>query len=124
LNRYNVSELVRRDLIRKNFVRLNVYIESLVVDQIVQKASYSLFNLFSDIGGTFGLWIGMSVLTWGEVVEFGVHLGVRWIRKLRRQRLTTRNKANESSTAAASAAAADIVACGSVFNSKDVRVDM
>jgi hypothetical protein len=85
LRHFNVSDLIERSLIRKNFVRLNVYVQSLVIDEVVQKGSYTFFNLFSDIGGTFGLWIGMSLLTWGEVIELILHLGYRWLTKLCRR---------------------------------------
>lgn len=82
LRHFNVTQLVQHDLIRKNFLRLNVYVESLIGEKIIQKPSYTFFNLFSNIGGTFGLWIGMSVLTWGEVVEFSLQLLIRWANKL------------------------------------------
>ncbi|KAK2162126.1 hypothetical protein LSH36_103g02009 [Paralvinella palmiformis] len=69
LGRFNITEIIYRGLIRKNFVRLNVYLESLVLLEYVEKESYTFSNLWSDIGGTFGLWIGMSILTWCEVIE-------------------------------------------------------
>lgn len=86
LRGFNFSQLVYYGLVRKNFIRLNVYLKTLIIEETVQKGSYTFFNLFSDIGGTFGLWIGMSVLTWGEVIELFVHLLFRSIKKLQRRR--------------------------------------
>ena len=71
---YNSSELIQGGLIRKNFVRLNIYLKDLIVEEIIQKRTYELENLFSDMGGTFGLWIGVSILSWFEIFEFGVKL--------------------------------------------------
>lgn len=82
LKSFDVSSLIQRSLIRKNFIRLNIYIQSLVIREYMQQGSYTFYNLFSDIGGTFGLWIGMSLLTWGEVLEFIIKMTVRWFRKL------------------------------------------
>ena len=81
LKAFNLTQLISHGLIRKNFVRLNVYIKSLVIKEYIQQGSYTFFNLFSDIGGTFGLWIGMSLLTWGEVLELLIKVTLRWCYK-------------------------------------------
>ena len=66
--KFNDSELAERNLIHKNFARVNVYVESMSVEDHVEKPSVQLSNLFSSAGGVFGLWIGMSVISWCEVV--------------------------------------------------------
>ena len=82
LAKFNVSHLIDTGLIRKNFVRLNVYLEELTVQESVQKETYVFSNLFSDIGGTFGLWIGVSVITWCEIIEMVLRVLTRWCRKM------------------------------------------
>ena len=69
LARFNDSTLIERGLIHKNFARVNVYLQSMTVEEYVQLPGYERANLLSDIGGTLGLWIGMSIITWCEVTE-------------------------------------------------------
>lgn len=71
---FSNSELIEQDLIRKNFARVNVYIESLSIEDQTEKPSLYLSNLFSSAGGVFGLWIGMSVISWCEVVGLGISI--------------------------------------------------
>ena len=82
LHHFNKSEMVANNLIRKNFLRLNVYLKDLVIQEYIQKKSYEIQNLFSDMGGTFGLWIGMSIITWCEVVELLIKISSRGVKKL------------------------------------------
>jgi hypothetical protein len=86
LQPYNTS--IERGLVSKNFARLNVYIQEPIVNVHSQKASYSLPKLASDVGGTFGLWSGMSLITWCEVVELFFSLIVRQVRKIKKRHTT------------------------------------
>nr|KAG5695199.1 hypothetical protein BaRGS_018321 [Batillaria attramentaria] len=60
--------------IRQNLLRLNVYLEDLSVVKYKQMPAYGLEDLFADIGGTLGLWMGVSVLTVMELIELIVRL--------------------------------------------------
>lgn len=62
------------DLIRQNLLRLNVYLEDLSVVEYRQLPAYGLADLFADIGGTLGLWMGISVLTIMELIELIIRL--------------------------------------------------
>ncbi|CAG5119243.1 unnamed protein product [Candidula unifasciata] len=62
------------DLIRQNMLRLNIYLEDLSVVEYRQLPAYGLADLFADIGGTLGLWMGISVLTIMELVELIIRL--------------------------------------------------
>lgn len=70
---YNTSDLNDKirasDLIRQNLIRLNIYLEDLSIVEFLQMPAYELADLFADIGGTLGLWMGISVLTIMELVE-------------------------------------------------------
>lgn len=72
LGKYNSSELISKGLIKSNFLRINVYLQSMSIEEYDEKQSYELANLFSDIGGTCGLWVGMSIITWCEFMELVV----------------------------------------------------
>ncbi|XP_013400770.1 FMRFamide-activated amiloride-sensitive sodium channel-like [Lingula anatina] len=88
----NFQQLGYSDLggaIRRNFLRLNVYFEDLSVQENVEIASYEFQDFFSDLGGTFGFWIGVSMLTLCELIELLVrvfYFGVSWcfVRKKKR----------------------------------------
>lgn len=82
LRKFNLSQLVTGGLIRNNFARVNIYPQSLTITEYVEKGKYTFFNLFSSIGGTFGLWIGMSLLTWMEVGEFVIYLIIVGVKEL------------------------------------------
>ncbi|RUS76465.1 hypothetical protein EGW08_015779, partial [Elysia chlorotica] len=62
------------NLIRQNMLRLNIYLEDLSVVEYRQLPAYGLADLFADIGGTMGLWMGISVLTIMELCELVIRL--------------------------------------------------
>ena len=74
LGKYSSEELIDGGLIKSNFLRVNVYLQSMTIEEYKEKTSYELANLFSDIGGTCGLWVGMSIITWCEFIELVVLL--------------------------------------------------
>ncbi|XP_073243066.1 epithelial sodium channel subunit alpha-like [Porites lutea] len=55
---------------RKNVLKVQVFFEELNVEYIAERISYELPDFASDIGGQLGLWIGFSVLTIAEFIEF------------------------------------------------------
>ena len=61
-------------LIHQNLLRLNVNLEDLSVIEFKQMADYDIADLLSDIGGTLGLWMGISILTIMELVELAIRL--------------------------------------------------
>ena len=84
LQHFNLTELISRNLIRKNFIRLNVFLRDLVISKVMQKQTYEVQNLLSDMGGTFGLWIGVSILSWFEIMELLLtvcYKSVLWVKR-------------------------------------------
>ncbi|PAA88193.1 hypothetical protein BOX15_Mlig007222g2 [Macrostomum lignano] len=57
------------NIIRQCFLQLRVYPKTLTVRQLFEERSYELVNLFSDLGGIMGLWIGVSMVTLCEFAE-------------------------------------------------------
>ncbi|KAK0395440.1 hypothetical protein QR680_001280 [Steinernema hermaphroditum] len=57
------------DEARTNVVKLEVYFEELNYQSITETPAMDIFDLLSNIGGTLGLYVGMSFLTLGEFFE-------------------------------------------------------
>ncbi|XP_067677916.1 amiloride-sensitive sodium channel subunit gamma-like [Haliotis asinina] len=63
------EKMAPRELIR-NFMKINIYFEDLNFENITETPAYEDVQFYSDIGGTVGLWVGLSVLSLAEVVQF------------------------------------------------------
>lgn len=74
----------------ENLVKVEVFFEEFQFELLQEVPAYLRSKFISDCGGVLGLWLGMSVLTACEFLEFGVDLMVfgidRWRKK---KRLTT-----------------------------------
>ncbi|XP_028919023.1 acid-sensing ion channel 4-like [Ornithorhynchus anatinus] len=64
--KYNRNETY----IRENFLVLDVFFEALTSEVLEQRAAYSLSALLGDIGGQMGLFIGASILTLLEILDY------------------------------------------------------
>ena len=67
--RVTVSEMQEKWL-GDSFYRLNIYFKETLVQYQRQIPSYSLADLWSDVGGVLGLWAGVSVVTAIETFHF------------------------------------------------------
>ncbi|XP_059145900.1 degenerin del-1-like [Physella acuta] len=76
--------------IRKNFLRLEIYYETLRYEVISTSATYHWNNLLGNIGGQLGLWLGFSVLTAIEVCQFIIqvliHLFKTYLKRFRKSK--------------------------------------
>lgn len=59
------------EIVRENFVVVNVYFETANIEHFTTTSAYSVVALLSDIGGQLGLFLGVSVVS---MMEFGVWL--------------------------------------------------
>ncbi|XP_064307489.1 acid-sensing ion channel 4 isoform X2 [Phalacrocorax carbo] len=64
--KYNKNETY----IRENFLVLDIFFEALNYETIEQKKAYDLAGLLGDIGGQMGLFIGASILTVLEILDY------------------------------------------------------
>ncbi|CAH1776267.1 unnamed protein product [Owenia fusiformis] len=64
---YNTSEIINNDMIHKNFLRLNIYFESLYVETTSEVEDYPAGTLISEIGGNMGFYVGISIITLMEI---------------------------------------------------------
>lgn len=54
--------------------KLNIYYETLTVNTIEEEVSFAFMDLMSEIGGDLSLYIGITVLSFFELLEFFVRL--------------------------------------------------
>lgn len=59
--------------IRSNFMEVDVFMKELYYEHVEQQVGYEVTNLWSDIGGSLGLFIGASVLTMCELADAVIH---------------------------------------------------
>ncbi|XP_064599426.1 degenerin-like protein unc-105 [Liolophura sinensis] len=61
---------------RRNFVKLNVFYRDLNFETLSEEADYPESQFLSDIGGSIGLYVGLSVISIIEVLELGLQIFV------------------------------------------------
>lgn len=64
---FNKSDLTD---VRKNYMLLNLYTESMTVLTVVEQQSYTITDFFVYVGFTIGLFLGMSFMSMGDLVHF------------------------------------------------------
>lgn len=64
-----VYTLEQFENVTKSFFSMNVYYENLEYLSISKMPKLQVFDLFSNIGGLFGLFLGMSILSFIELIE-------------------------------------------------------
>jgi hypothetical protein len=55
--------------VKQSIINLNVFYDRLSFTEITEKPSFTFVDLVSNVGGTFGLFIGISLLSLLEIVE-------------------------------------------------------
>lgn len=66
------TENVTYEMIKNNFASVYIKFENLAVTEKIEQQAVTFVNLISNIGGTVGLFIGISVLSVMEFFEFGI----------------------------------------------------
>ncbi|XP_055886446.1 degenerin mec-10-like isoform X1 [Biomphalaria glabrata] len=80
---WNLSNSNPEEL-RMNFLKLNIFFQDLNFEERSDQANYEFTTLLSDIGGSIGLWIGLSILSLFEIVDLLLRLVYKvltWTRK-------------------------------------------
>ncbi|XP_064641053.1 uncharacterized protein LOC135495943 isoform X2 [Lineus longissimus] len=77
LMEYKTTGKISTDFLRDNILNVDVFLRELSYEEIQQQKAYELTNLWSDIGGSLGLFIGASVLTLAELIDVIVHTFLR-----------------------------------------------
>jgi hypothetical protein len=64
--------------LKNNLVKLNVFYDSLSLVTLKESPTMTIIDLFSSIGGTLGLFLGMSILSFIEFIEiFLIYLKIK-----------------------------------------------
>ncbi|XP_063725435.1 uncharacterized protein LOC134853378 [Symsagittifera roscoffensis] len=84
---YRWFERDMMEMLRQNFLRVEVYFEALSYEHVREQPQYGWEHLLSNIGGALGLWLGLSIITVFEFCEliFDLHRIVISSRYKRRQ---------------------------------------
>ena len=57
---------------RQNIVLANIFFTELKIKRMEQSVAYNLYSFFSDLGGSLGFLLGVSILSLMEVADLGV----------------------------------------------------
>ena len=69
-----MTDMERALYLQSNVAYVSLYFSSLDYMEIITTSGYTLVDLCSDLGGSFGFWMGLSILTLFEVLELFVDL--------------------------------------------------
>ncbi|WAR23024.1 ASI1B-like protein, partial [Mya arenaria] len=73
-------------IINNNFLKVNIYYEDLNFNNVTEEPQIEIQQFLSDVGGAFGLWIGLSILSFLEVVQLLVELCNYFVAKTCKER--------------------------------------
>lgn len=59
---------------RKNYLMVNFYFDSMTILNVVESQEYTIRGLFIFIGCKIGLFLGLSFMSWGEIVQLIIEL--------------------------------------------------
>ncbi|XP_063789937.1 acid-sensing ion channel 4 isoform X3 [Pseudophryne corroboree] len=90
--KYNKNETYIRD----NFLVLDIFFEALNYGTVEQKKAYDLASLLGDIGGQMGLFIGASILTILEILDYLYEVIRDKVNRLVRRKKTPTKKPTEN----------------------------
>ena len=69
IQKYDPNSTLSEQDIQDSFMYANIYFENLVYTMIEESASQTIVSLISNIGGTLGLFMGISLLSLIELLE-------------------------------------------------------
>ncbi|XP_033116537.1 acid-sensing ion channel 2-like [Anneissia japonica] len=58
------------EFIKANYARVDIYFETLKVEELTDQPRYKLFSLICDLGGSIGLFFGASIVAVVEAIDF------------------------------------------------------
>ena len=64
----DTAELIESTVLEETFLRANIFFKSDELETRTQQSSFNAANLFSAIGGTMGLYAGISIVTIVETI--------------------------------------------------------
>ena len=91
------NETITYDLIKQSVLSLNVYYDQLSYTQISREAKLEIVDLVGSIGGLLGLFLGMSFLSFVELIEIVLESIVIILKKYKNNKTEDFFIKNESS---------------------------
>lgn len=73
-NSFYFTELNTYENVSRSFFLIYVYYENLKITVISQQPKMRLFDLISNIGGLFGIFLGMGILSFIEIIEIAFEI--------------------------------------------------
>ena len=73
IEQINDTDKEIQQIIKENFVRLEISFNSLQFRKVTEEPSYTLTDLVSDFGGNISLWLGWSIFAIFELMIFVMH---------------------------------------------------
>ncbi|KAL4221396.1 hypothetical protein ACF0H5_019654 [Mactra antiquata] len=70
LDKFIAESQMKETFLRENFLQLDIFFKELRHEEIEQQKAYDLIALLCDVGGSLGLFIGASVMTIFEIIDF------------------------------------------------------
>eukprot|EP00112_Aurelia_sp_Birch-Aquarium-sp1_P026295 Seg924.18 transcript_id=Seg924.18/GoldUCD/mRNA.D3Y31 product="Acid-sensing ion channel 4-A" protein_id=Seg924.18/GoldUCD/D3Y31 len=98
-DRIDLGQNCSKEVIKDNFLRLEVYFKDFNVEIIKQSPAYGDDQFISDLGGNIGLWIGASVYSLFELGSLGISLASLMLFKLKNTGKVRRGGTKSFSTA-------------------------
>ena len=65
----STSNLIKKDSVWNNFVKINIFYESFESELIIEEPKTTSHDLFSQVGGLLGLFLGISIISLAEAIE-------------------------------------------------------
>lgn len=91
--RYPSNITLNKQIFQDSILKLNVFYDDLYYDMIVEEPIMTISSLTANIGGQLGLFIGISLLSFGELLEISIEL-IRVIAVHYMQKRKIHNSAN------------------------------
>ncbi|KAF8784707.1 Acid-sensing ion channel 1C like protein [Argiope bruennichi] len=106
----NSSDQLNETYINKNFLRVHIFVQEMNYLRFMDLEAYSLPELFADLGGCLGLYLGVSLISIIEFHELLLHIVSLFCTKLNRSfTLETPKSSTVSLTRSFSRSADDLV---------------
>ncbi|CAH1794504.1 unnamed protein product [Owenia fusiformis] len=72
--------------LRNHILKVDIFYQELNNERIYQEAAYTWLSLIGDLGGQLGLWIGISILSVIEIIEFLINVLVSLMGVIKRSK--------------------------------------
>jgi len=70
-------------LLHDSFFQVNIFFETLMVETISETPEYTFLTFLSSVGGDLSLYLGITILSFMEIVEFIMRLFLSALRTLK-----------------------------------------